>query len=445
MKIDTRGSWPRVSVTPAKPFTQGADAVTNSKRSSADLEAGQQSKAAKPQKPAKPYEGFPLFPHDTKRWAKKIRGKLYYFGPWADPEAALQKYLDQRDDLFAGRTPRATQDDRLTLRDVCNAFLDFKDHKVECGELTSRSFADLKRATDTLIAVLGRNMVVDEIRPDDLLRVRERIVKGRKSPKTMGDEIARCRMVFNFAFDEGLTDKKVRFGQSFRRPSKAVVRRYRAAQDMEHGKRFFDAAEIKQLLDVAGLPMRAMILLGINCGFGNSDVAKLTFPAVNLDGGEIHYPRPKTGIDRRCPIWPETVDALREAIDKRPAPKHEGHASLVFVTKYGQAWFKESGTANPISAEFNKLLKETELQRKRRGFYALRHTFETIGGESRDQVAVNHIMGHVDDTMAAEYRETISEGRLLAVVNEVRSWLFADSSPAAETGGKAILPFPNAG
>lgn len=419
--------------------------MANSNASSTKPQTGKESKATKPEKPAKPYDGFPLFPHATKRWAKKIRGKLHYFGPWDDPQGALQNYLEQRDDLFAGRTPRGKREQRLTLRELCNAFLDFKDHKVQCGELSKRSFDDLKRATDTLIDVLGRNMVVDEIRPDDLLRVRERLGKGRKSPKTLGDEIARCRMVFNFAFEEGLTDKKVRFGQSFRQPSKSVVRRYRAAQDMEHGKRFYEASEIRQLLDVAGVQMKAMILLGINCGFGNSDVGKLTFSTMDLDAGEIHYPRPKTGIDRLCPLWPETIEALREAIGARPTPKDEAHAQLVFVTKYGQAWFKDTGTANPISAEFNKLLKEAGLVRKRRGFYALRHTFETIGGESRDQVAVNHVMGHVDDTMAAEYREGISRNRLLAVVNEVRSWLFAGQSGDEENEAETILRFPNAG
>ncbi len=47
------------------------------------------------ERPAKPHAEFPFFAHATKRWAKKIRGKLHYFGSWSDPDAALQKYLDR--------------------------------------------------------------------------------------------------------------------------------------------------------------------------------------------------------------------------------------------------------------------------------------------------------------------------------------------------------------
>ena len=77
-----------------------------------------------------------------------------------------------------------------------------------------------------------------------------------------------------------------------------------------------------------------------------------------------------------------------------------------------------------ISKEMAKLLKGLGLRRPGLNFYSLRHTFETIGGGARDQVAVDHIMGHARDDMASVYRERISDDRLKAVTDHVRKWLF---------------------
>jgi hypothetical protein len=79
--------------------------------------------ACKPTKPSKPYDNFPLFAHAAGVWAKKIRGKMHYFGPWSDPNGALKKYLAEKDSLEAGRNPRQNPDAH-TVKDV--AYLAFQ-------------------------------------------------------------------------------------------------------------------------------------------------------------------------------------------------------------------------------------------------------------------------------------------------------------------------------
>ena len=59
-------------------------------------------------KPAKPDPAFPLWPHPSGRWCKKVRGRAHYFGKVADDpqgQGALARRLEVKDDLLAGRTP----------------------------------------------------------------------------------------------------------------------------------------------------------------------------------------------------------------------------------------------------------------------------------------------------------------------------------------------------
>ena len=127
------------------------------------------NRTRKQKKPPKPYPEFPLFPHATKRWAKKIRGRMHYFGPWDDPQAALKKYLEQRDDLHAGRSPRV-QGEGFAVRDLCNKFLTSKRHLLDTREITPRTFQDNYQTCAVLVEAFGRTRLVADLAADDFER-----------------------------------------------------------------------------------------------------------------------------------------------------------------------------------------------------------------------------------------------------------------------------------
>ena len=385
------------------------------------------TQTATPRKPAKrkpttkPYKDFPLRLHATGQWIKKIRQRTVYFG--TDADAALKKYLEQRDDLQAGRTPRV-QGEGLTVRDLANRFLTQKKSMVDSGELSPRTFADYHATCERLCESFGKTRLVSDLAADDFERLRAAYSKTR-GLVSVANMVRNVRITFKFGYDAGLIQQPIRFGPGFKTPTKGKLRKERQAKPL----RMFEAAELRRLIDTAEQPMKAMILLAANTGFGQSDLANLPKSAINLESGWVDYPRPKTAIERRCPLWPDTVKAVREAITKRPAAKDAADAGLVFITKYGSRWVRIGPKApvDSVGLEFGKLLRQLKLEREGRGFYAIRHSFATVAGESRDQVAVNAVMGHsggAADDIPGRYRERISDERLVAVVEHVRQWLF---------------------
>jgi integrase len=202
----------------------------------------------------------------------------------------------------------------------------------------------------------------------------------------------------------------------------------------------FTADEIRRLIGAADVQLRAMLLLGINCGFGNSDCANLPLTALDLEHAVIDYPRPKTGIPRRCPLWPETVAAIQDALATRHEPKDPAAGDLVFLTARGGVWDKNTG-GSYLSWKLGKMLRGLGISTgKGLGFYTLRHVFRTVADEAKDQVAADFIMGHEIPNMSAVYRETISDGRLKTVADHVRQWLFHAAPANQPTSDGAESP-----
>lgn len=379
----------------------------------------------------------PLLAHATMRWGRKVRGTIRYFGK-IDPAlpdygsgAALAEYHRTIDDLRAGREPRPKDDERTALGEAANKFLAAKASLRDSGELRPRTWTGYHATCSRIIDVLGKRRAVADLTPDDFRKLRAVFAKGR-GPVALAGDIRRAKAMFRFCETEGLIDRPCRYGAGFDLPTSTVLRQARAAR----GTRMFQPEEIRLLLDHANTVMKAMILLGANCGFGQTDLARLAQSAVDLKRGWIDYPRPRTGIPRRCPLWGETVAALAAAIAARPEPRDPGDKDLVFLSPSGQPVVRdrlstiaakaEAGLTthiDTVSRDFCKLIRAVNLNGGR-GFYALRHGFQTIAEGCGDFPAVSSIMGHVDASIAARYREGIDDARLIAVTNHVRAWLW---------------------
>lgn len=404
---------------------------------------------------------FPLFEHRNGQWAKKRLGKLFYFGKASNgKEAAMREYRATWDYILehgvkpsvqvSQPTPEPeAEPEQLTVKQLCNLFLNDKQQLVQSGEISPRTWVDYKQTCDRLLKSFSKSRPVADLRPDDFQKLRTSIARDR-GPVALGNEVQRVRTVFKFGYENGHLPKPMLFGQSFRKPKKKVIRGTRNEKRLNHGKRMLDAAEFRTAYAAATMPLQVMMLLAINGGLGQSDLGSLKLAHLDLEGGWLNYPRPKTGIDRRIPLWPETVAAIREWLPMNPKAKLPEDAGLLFITKYGGRWSKVydlvtekqpdgtdriigGGSANDtIGKEFTKVLQATGIKPKGErvglSFYAIRHSFETIGGETADQVAVDGIMGHVDPSMGAAYREGVADERLRKVTDYVRSWLWPDTA-----------------
>lgn len=402
---------------------------------------------------------LPLTVHPSStwgRWCKKIRGRQHTFGaivPGAKDfgsTAAIALYHKQKEDLEAGREPRV-EVAGVTVGKLCSDFLERKDAAVEAGELSAFTRQAYGFTCDKLVAYFGKLRSIESLRPEDFARFRGHLA-NRLGLESVATEVQRTRCVFKHAVDYRLIATPVDFGPDFRRPSQRVMRLARR----QNGQRSFSTEEIRLILDNADVKLRAMILLAVNTGIGNSDLGRLPVDAIDLQAGWMDFARGKTGVERRAPLWPETITALKEHLATRPKPPKR-LAHLVFTTPTGLSYFKPGGD-NPLCVEFRKLLKRIDkarrenaektdqaaptegdamgiscemgvekeaLWREGRAFYALRHTFASAADQARDPVALRYLMGHSPGRdITSVYLETPDDSRLRAVANVVHDWVF---------------------
>jgi len=421
-------------------------------------------------KPSKPYPAFPLYAHAGGVWAKRIRGKVYYFGPWADWKGAEAAFREQFPFRRAGLEPPSAQ---MTVANLLDEFLGGKQSQLETGDITETTFKEYVATCKVIDSYFGKHRPVSTLSVADFNGLRVALAKGKCKchTKLRLDNVRRHLALDDYrglraALRDGKTKYKSKLGmvtvadpaklkalrgepwrelkglrlilskakcqckstlgpvslkrrltvarmifadqpRAHRKALKSPPHRLLRAESRKRGPRFYEAADIRKLVKSADPHLRAMILLGINCGFGPQDCFTLPANAVDLEQGWHTFARPKTEVDRRCPLWPETISAMREV--------QGGTFAL-----NGRKWDRFV-----VSEVFGKLCSECGVTNH--GFYSLRRTFETVATTADvSQAIIDAIMGHVRNDMASVYRQKVFDEQLRKCTDHLRAWYLGE-------------------
>ena len=362
--------------------------------------------------------GFPLRKHRNGQWYAYLNKKIRYFGS-GDPMEALADYQKRLVGILRGDEDREkVVKGRLTVAQMITLFLEHLQQRIQTGEISARRVAEYRRIYLDVFEIWGAEKVVTSVNQADCQKLREKLTKGCRLQR-LAEKIKRVLRMVNWAYESDYLDVLPKFRLWLDVPKGRAIQREKGGK-----KHFFQASEIMALAESGGrypLQWRALILTAINCGFGSRDLAELQFDQLDLKTGFVEEKRGKTGIGRKCALWPETVTAIKDYLEnERPKTMYK---EKVFVTSEGTLWNYDTEKSRVDSLGLAFRRTATRLGMEETSFYTFRRTFRTIADETGDIPAINLIMGHADHSMGGVYRQFIKDDRLKAVSDYVRNWL----------------------
>lgn len=382
--------------------------------------------------------------HPRGAWYKSINGEWKCIaGKREAPTAADADRVYERKfrELWAGAEPRiavtgpATE---ATLAELFDHFFHAKQQACEADRLKQRTLDELEDSLKRCLQVMPDGIRFSELQPLDFTRLHQAWSKSFGVHR-LSKYVANVRSAFNWMRENGLIPAVPLYGD-FRQPTRAEFRKHKAKREESGAASVFSIEEITRLLDRADVTQRAQILLALNSGFGNTDLSELRARVIDFARGWIDYTRGKTGVKRRCPLWPETLAALKEAI---PHCRITGN---VFSTSDGRPLVQ--GTHDRLAARFKTLCEAANCYIEDRGFYALRHNFSTEAMKHGPTLLIKRITGHTsaeEDRVLDEHYVGETDARLCEIVDGVRHGLIAGSALARLEEPLLASPQPKRG
>jgi len=268
------------------------------------------------------------------------------------------------------------------------------------SEHTVRSYRDGLRLFLAFAAErLGRSIAdldLDDLRADLALAFLDHLEAARRN-----DAVTRnCRRAAIRGFVEHVLRHDPTRAEQYRRvlalPAKRVRVRPPGYLEPEEARLVLAQPDATT---VAGARDRALLLLLYNTGARISEALGVCLQDISFDRPRQVRLRGKGGKDRICPLWPETAVAIRELLDRSPAP-----TGPIFRSSRGGGLSRDGAAYLLARSVRSAALTLPSLRQRRVTPHVLRHSCAVALLQAGvDLTVIRDYLGHVSVATTGRY------------------------------------------
>lgn len=324
----------------------------------------------------------------------------------SEPIDALSPKSRQRFDQSAD----VLLDESTQLDDLVSIFIHDKLERLDGNPNKAKKIRSSKARLGFVLRK-HRHIRLEELCSAKTIERLAKEINGRCHPKTKvpylynyrRDIFKELRELLDFFSEHDLLDRSIRPVHSkntirFLHPEKmntqeSLKRQRPLADDFEKSK-----SEIKTLISKSRGPMRAFLLLALNCGYLTSEIGGLKNSVYDEKRGRFDWHRPKSINTSTNPprfihyLWPATKQAIEDSRNKDRSPE-----ALIFVNKRGNGVSQNDW----VGKQFRSFASSLGLTIR---FSMIRKVSATlISAVSKDTQLASIHLGHQRQSVADKY------------------------------------------
>jgi len=211
----------------------------------------------------------------------------------------------------------------------------------------------------------------------------------------------------------------------------------KAARATPNQVKTYSVTELEMIWPYCTKWERCLVTLALNCAFGAAEIASLRMNEVDLATAKIKRIRGKNGVYGEHQLWPEMVELLQWAVERRRQIGKPLPTDFVLVRESGQPLLKQTrsgATSNKVAASWSDVLKKIRRDNptfKKLSFKYLRKTAANLVRKISDgetaAVFLHHGQSVAEDELAEVYTDRDFEKLFVAQgkVHETLAKMFA--------------------